>query len=60
MKVRVDAGYFAAELALECLAQGARFAIGEPSGIKPLWAQAAQIPDDAWTPAIGARWPSRG
>jgi hypothetical protein len=52
VKVRVDAGYFAGELALECLAQGVRFAIGAKR-IKPLWAQAAKIPENAWTPAIG-------
>jgi hypothetical protein len=52
VKVRVDAGYFAGELALECLAQGVRFAIGAKR-IKPLWAEAAKIPDGAWTPAIG-------
>ncbi|MWA07347.1 hypothetical protein F8568_044890 [Actinomadura sp. LD22] len=50
--MRVDAGYFAGELALECLARGARFAIGAKR-IKPLWAQAAKIPQEAWTPAIG-------
>lgn len=52
VKVRVDAGYFAGELALECLAQGVRFAIGAKR-MKPLWAQAAKIAEDAWTPAIG-------
>ncbi|MDL4775208.1 transposase [Actinomadura xylanilytica] len=49
---RVDTGHFAGELALECLAQDVRFAIGAKR-IKPLWAHAAQISDDAWTPAIG-------
>lgn len=52
VKVRVDAGYFAGELARECLGKGVRFAIGAKR-IKPLWAQAAKIPEDAWTPAIG-------
>jgi hypothetical protein len=52
VKVRVDAGYFAGDLALECLARGVRFAIGAKR-ITPLWAHAATIPDSAWTPTIG-------
>jgi hypothetical protein len=50
--VRVDAGYFAGELALECLWQGVKFAIGAKR-IAPLWAELKLIPDDGWTAAIG-------
>jgi hypothetical protein len=52
VRVRVDAGYFAGELAVECLLNGVKFAIGARR-IKPLWQAAAKIGEDAWTPAIG-------
>jgi hypothetical protein len=52
VRLRGDAGYFAGELAVECLLKGVRFAIGAKR-IKPLWAAAARIGQDAWTPAIG-------
>jgi hypothetical protein len=50
--VRVDAGYFAGELALECLFRGVKYAIGAKR-IAPLWQATKLIADDAWTPAIG-------
>lgn len=50
--VRVDAGYFAGDLARECLAQGVHFAIGAKR-IAPLWRCLSGIDDDAWVPAIG-------
>ena len=52
VKVRVDAGYFAGDLARECLAQQVKFAIGAKR-IAPLWRCLSGIDDQAWVPAIG-------
>jgi hypothetical protein len=52
VRVRVDGGYFAGELALECLRQGIGFAIGAKR-IAPVWAELAHIPCDGWVAAIG-------
>jgi Transposase DDE domain group 1 len=52
VRVRMDAGYFASEIALECLFQGVGFAIGAKR-IGPVWREVALIGEDAWVPAIG-------
>ena len=52
VRVRADAGYFAGDLARECLAQQVKFAIGAKR-IAPLWRCLSGIDDDAWVPAIG-------
>jgi hypothetical protein len=52
VRVRADAGYFAGDLALECLAQGIAFAIGAKR-IAPVWAELALIPAGSWVDAIG-------
>jgi len=52
VRVRADAGYFAGDLARECLAQGITFAIGARR-IAPLWRCLTGIDDNSWVPAIG-------
>jgi hypothetical protein len=52
VRVRVDAGYFAGDLARECLAQQVEFAIGAKR-IAPLWRCLSGIDDGSWVPAIG-------
>lgn len=52
VRVRGDAGYFAGDLARECLAQQVEFAIGAKR-IAPLWRCLSGIGADAWVPAIG-------
>ncbi|HRA77078.1 MAG: transposase [Dermatophilaceae bacterium] len=52
VRTRWDAGYFAADLATACLAQGVQFAIGAKR-TKPLVAAAQHVPDHQWVPAVG-------
>lgn len=52
IQCRWDAGYFAADLATACIARAVRFAIGAKR-TRPLMTAAAQVPDEAWVPAIG-------
>ncbi|EWM17236.1 LigA protein [Kutzneria sp. 744] len=52
VRVRMDAGYFAGQIARECLFRGVRFAIGATRN-PVLWRAAAAIPEHAWAPAIG-------
>jgi hypothetical protein len=52
VRVRMDAGYFAGEIARECLFQGVEFAIGAKRN--PAVCRAATtIGDHVWVPAIG-------
>ena len=52
VRVRMDAGYFAGQIARECLFRGIEFAIGAKRN-PALWRAAATIADHAWVPAIG-------
>jgi Transposase DDE domain group 1 len=52
IRVRMDAGYFAGQIARECLFRGIEFAIGATRN-PALWRVAAAIGDHAWVPAIG-------
>jgi hypothetical protein len=52
VRVRMDAGYFAGEIARECLWRGIEFAIGAKRN-PALWRAAAAIADHAWVAAIG-------
>lgn len=52
VRCRWDAGYFAAELAKECLEREVEFAIGAKR-TRPLVAAAQRVPDHAWIPAVG-------
>ena len=52
VRVRMDAGYFAGEIARECLFRGIQFAIGAKRN-QAVWRAATTIPDHAWVPAIG-------
>ena len=61
IRLRVDAGYFAGELARAAVAEGLEFAIGAKR-ITSMWKALAGIPEDAWTDAIdmhARRSPSR-
>ena len=51
IRLRVDAGYFAGELARAAVAGGLEFAIGAKR-ITSMWKALAGIPEDAWTDAI--------
>lgn len=52
VRVRMDAGYFAGEIARECLFAKVEFAIGARRNTA-VWRAALAIPEDAWVPAIG-------
>jgi hypothetical protein len=52
VRVRMDAGFFAGQIARECLFRGVEFAIGAKRN-RALWRAATTIGDDAWVPAIG-------
>ena len=52
VRVRMDAGYFAGQIARECLFRGIQFAIGAKRN-QAVWRAATTIPDHAWVPAIG-------
>jgi hypothetical protein len=52
VRVRMDAGYFAGQIARECLFRGIQFAIGATRN-QAIWRAAATIPDHAWVAAIG-------
>jgi hypothetical protein len=52
VRVRMDAGYFAGQIARECLLRGIQFAIGAKRN-PAVWRAATTIPDHAWIPAIG-------
>lgn len=52
VRVRMDAGYFAGQIARECLFRGIEFAIGATRN-PALWRAAATIAEHAWVPAIG-------
>jgi Transposase DDE domain group 1 len=52
VRVRLDAGYFAGEIARECLFRKVKFAIGAKRNTA-LWRAALAIPEHAWVPAIG-------
>jgi hypothetical protein len=52
VRVRMDAGYFAGEIARECLVRGIEFAIGAKRN-RAVWRAATTIADHAWVPAIG-------
>jgi hypothetical protein len=52
VRVRMDAGYFAGEIARECLFRKVEFAIGAKRNTA-VWRAALAIPEHAWIPAIG-------
>jgi hypothetical protein len=52
VRVRMDAGYFAGQIARECLFRGIQFAIGATRN-RAIWRAAATIAEHAWIPAIG-------
>jgi Transposase DDE domain group 1 len=52
VRVRMDAGYFAGEIARECLFRKVEFAIGVKRNTA-VWRAALAIPEHAWVPAIG-------
>ncbi|HEX5119293.1 MAG TPA: transposase [Pseudonocardiaceae bacterium] len=52
VRVRMDAGYFAGEIARECLFRKVEFAIGAKRNAA-VWRVALAIPEHAWVPAIG-------
>lgn len=72
VRARWDAGYFAKDLAVACVARGIEFAIGAKR-TPPVFAAASRVPDHQWVPAIGmqdtelavidylpGQWPSEG
>jgi hypothetical protein len=52
IRIRMDAGFFAGQIARECLFRGVQFAIGATRNAA-LWRAAATIAEHAWVPAIG-------
>jgi hypothetical protein len=52
VRVRMDAGYVAGEIARECLFRRIGFAIGAKRN-QAVWRAATTITEDAWVPAIG-------
>jgi hypothetical protein len=52
VRVRMDAGYFAGQIARECLYRGIQFAIGAKRNAA-VWRAARAIAEHAWVPAIG-------
>ena len=52
VRVRMDAGFFAGQIARECLFREIEFAIGATRN-PVLWRAAAAIPEHSWVPAIG-------
>ncbi|HEX5116168.1 MAG TPA: IS1380 family transposase [Pseudonocardiaceae bacterium] len=52
VRVRMDAGYFAGEIARECLFRKVGFAIGAKRNTA-VWRAALAIPEHAWVPTIG-------
>jgi hypothetical protein len=50
--MRADVGYFAGQLARAAHEARIGFAIGAPSGSRPLWRLLAGIADDDWHDAI--------
>jgi Transposase DDE domain group 1 len=52
IRTRWDGGYFAADLAHECIELDAGFAIGCKRN-RPMISAATTVPDQAWVPAVG-------
>jgi hypothetical protein len=52
VRVRMDAGYFAGQIARECLFRGIEFAVGAKRN-QAVWRAAMTIADHAWVAAIG-------
>jgi hypothetical protein len=52
VRVRMDAGYFAGQIARECLFRGIGFAVGATRN-RAIWRAATTIAEHAWFPAIG-------
>jgi hypothetical protein len=52
VRVRMDAGYFAGQIARECLFRDIEFAIGAKRN-QAVWRAAMTIAEHAWVPAIG-------
>jgi len=52
VRVRMDAGYFAGQIARECLFRGIGFAVGAKRN-RAVWRAATTIADHAWVAAIG-------
>lgn len=52
VRVRMDAGYFAGQIARECVFRGIQFAIGAKRN-PAIWRAATTIAEHVWVPAIG-------
>jgi hypothetical protein len=52
VRVRMDAGYFAGQIARECLFRGIEFAVGAKRN-RAVWRAVATIAEHAWVAAIG-------